>query len=54
MGPLGWLLTWLLVSPFIAVWLLLWVTVRGVAWLARRLHGAPALPARLRTPPRRP
>jgi hypothetical protein len=57
-SPAGWLLTWLLVSPFIAAWLILWLAVRliaaairGIAWLVRRVHDAPAVPPSLRTPP---
>jgi hypothetical protein len=60
MGPIGWLLTWLLVSPFVAAWLILWLAVRlavaaarGIAWVVRRVHDAPAVPAGLRTPPGR-
>jgi hypothetical protein len=59
-SPLGWVLTWLLVAPFIALWIVLWLAVRlivlavrGIAWVVRRVHDAPAVPSPLRTPPGR-
>lgn len=57
----GWVLAWLLASPFVAAWIVLWLAVRlivaavrGVIWLVRRVHDAPAVPRPLRTPPKRP
>jgi hypothetical protein len=59
-GPLGWLLYLMLVLPVLAAWLVLWAAVRlavaaarGIAWLVRRVHDAPAVPPSLRTPPGR-
>jgi hypothetical protein len=59
-GPLFWLLYLVFVLPVLAAWLILWLAVRlavaavrGIAWLARRVHDAPAVPTSLRTPPGR-
>jgi hypothetical protein len=52
----AWLLAWLLLAPFLALWLLLKLLVaaiKGIAWLAGRIHDAPAVPPRMKTPPRR-
>jgi hypothetical protein len=52
----AWLAGWLLLLPFIAAWLalkLLVAAARGIVWLATRVHEAPAVPPRLKTPPRR-
>jgi hypothetical protein len=62
-----WLLAWLVILPFLIAWLAVKLTVaavlgvvwlliaaaRGVVWLAARIHEAPAVPPRLKTPPGR-
>jgi hypothetical protein len=55
-----WLIAWLAAAPFLILWLAVWLLVhlivglaRGAVWTARRIHGAPAVPAALKTPPRR-
>jgi hypothetical protein len=57
MGLGGWVLFWIIASPFIACWLALKLLIligKGIAWLIRQASDAPAIPAPLRKPPARP
>jgi uncharacterized membrane protein len=56
MGCLGWLVAWVVLLPVITAWVLIKLVVflvRLIVAVAQAVHEAPAVPAPLRSPPKR-